>query len=402
MGIRILLLLFVSLIFTTNVSAEMPLKAAFIRDHNLWMKDGEKEILLIKGRNLHSPKWSKDGRFIAYLDGKENGETPYLYIYDTKQKESYQPYPGHQTYHFEWSPLSNQLAYTMDGLLNITKTKNGRPQGFENVSLGVSDFAWFPNGKEFIASTQSNMLPTGWEPVQLFKIPVDANLDKNKIKPFYTIQTSESGLFAIDANYFQWSSDGKWVSFLATPTASMSADSNTLCILSKKGTQFQVVGSMLENKEWIKWSPAKNQLAFINGEGRYVIENKRTTLLDIPSTKKGREFTPKGYVDLGLDWFSPDQLIVARAKEIKDWKEGPVPLVFPSLFLINIDSGEQKQITFPKKDELDGKPQVVGSYITCLRTTDWGTRGNIWVKDGIKGPEHLWLKNVDGPPVFYK
>ena len=231
MGIRILLLFFVSLIFATNVSAEVPLKGAFIRDHNLWMKDGEKEILLIKGRNIHSPKWSKDGRFIAYLDGEEDGETPYLYIYDTKQKESYQPYPGHQTYHFAWSPISNQLAYTMDGLLNVTKTKNGRPQGFENVSLGVSDFAWFPNGKEFIASTQSNLLPTGWEPVQLFKIPADANLDTKKTKPFYTIQTNESDLFAIDANYFQWSSDGKWVSFLATPTAGMSADRNTLCIL---------------------------------------------------------------------------------------------------------------------------------------------------------------------------
>lgn len=68
----------------------------------------------------------------------------------------------------------------------MTKTKNGRPEGFENVSLGVSDFEWFPNGKEFIVSSQSNLLPTGWEPVRLFKVPVDANIDSNKIKLFFT------------------------------------------------------------------------------------------------------------------------------------------------------------------------------------------------------------------------
>lgn len=401
MVIRVLFLLFLSFIFLTYSSPEVPLKAAFIRDHNLWMKNGEKEILLVKGRNIQSPKWSKDGRFIAYVDGEENGEAPYLYIYDTEQKVSYQPYPGHRTYDFAWSPTSNQLAYTINESLKVTKTENGRPKGFENVATGISSFAWFPNGKEIIASALSKLLPTGWGPVKLFKITVDPKVNGEKIKPFYTIQTNENDLFAIDANHFRWSFDGTWISFLATPTAAMSADSNILCILSTTGKNFQVLGNMLGIKEWTKWSPAKNQLAFINGEGRFWIENKRTALLNIPATDKGKEFTPKGYVDLGIDWFSKNELIVPRAKEIKGWNEGPVPLVFPSLFLINTDTGAQKQITFPREHELDGEPQVVGSHIAWLRTTDWGTRGDIWMKHGIEGSEHLWLKNVDGPPVFY-
>jgi len=258
----LLLLLFVSFNFSTGASAEVPLKAAFIRDHQLWMKEGNKEIQLTAGQYVSFPQWSKDGQFIAYLAGEEKGEKTYLYIYDLKKKESYQPYPTIETSIIKWSPTSNQLAYISRGVLNVTKTKNGRPQGFENVSLGVSDFEWFPNGKEFIVSSQSNLLHTGWEPARLFKVPVDANLDPNKIKLFYTIQTNTTDLFAIDAEAFKWSPDGSWVSFLLTPTASWSNDSNTLSVLSSGGEHFQVIGKMLGYENWIKWAPTKNQLAF--------------------------------------------------------------------------------------------------------------------------------------------
>lgn len=75
MAVRILLLiLFVSLHFSTGACAEVPLKAAFIRDHQLWMKEGDKEIQLTTGRVVSSPQWSKDGQFIAYLAGDEIGE----------------------------------------------------------------------------------------------------------------------------------------------------------------------------------------------------------------------------------------------------------------------------------------------------------------------------------------
>ena len=49
-------------------------------------------------------------------------------------------------------------------------------------------------------------------------------------------------------------------------------------------------------------------------------------------------------------------MIVARAKENKEWKEEPVPKMFTSLYTINIKTGEQKQITFPNKNELDEDP----------------------------------------------
>ncbi|MGG0239814.1 TolB family protein [Bacillus rhizoplanae] len=161
MGIRILLVILVFFSFSTIASAEAPLRAAFIRNHQLWIKERDKETPLTKDRHVCSPQWSNDGRFIAYLDGDEHATKTYLFIYDSKQKESYQPYETIETIetrNFQWSPISNQLAYNAGGVLNITKTKNGRPKGFENVSLGVSHFAWFPNGKELSVKHSSSSL----------------------------------------------------------------------------------------------------------------------------------------------------------------------------------------------------------------------------------------------------
>ena len=84
-------------------------------------------------------------------------------------------------------------------------------------------------------------------------------------------------------------------------------------------------------------------------------------------SKQQNQYTPEGYVDLDLEWYSQDKVIVARAKENKEWKEGPVPTMFTSLYAINIITGEQKQLSFPRKNELDVDPQVVGSKLTWLR-----------------------------------
>lgn len=404
MRIRILLLLIlICFHFSTIASAEVPLTAAFIRNHQLWLKKEDQEIQLTKGQYVYSPKWSYDGLFIAYIDGDKQGEKSNLFIYDTKERESYQPYITIETANFKWSPIKNQLAYTSGSVLNVTKIKNGRPQGFENVSLGVSDFEWFLNGQEFIVSSQSNLLPTGWGPVQLFRIPIDANLDADKMKPFYTIQTNTSDLFAITAEFFKWSFDGKWVSFLATPTASWSNDSNTLCVLSSQGEHFQAAGKMLGYEDWMKWAPSAHQLAFISGEGRFFVENKKTTIADISVANQQKQYTPAGYVDLDLDWFSSDKVIVARAKENKEWDEGPVPTMFTALYAIELKTEDQKQISFPKKNELDEDPQVVGSYLTWFRRTsnDYDYHGDVWVKNGINGHEHIWLKNIDSAPIFF-
>jgi len=221
------------------------------------------------------------------------------------------------------------------------------------------------------------------------------------MKHFHTIKTNTKDLFAISADDFKWSFDGKWVSFLATPTASWSNDSNTLCVISSKGDDFQAVGKMLWYKDWMKWAPSADQLAFISGEGRFFVENKKTTIADMPVINQQKQYTPKGYVDLDLAWFSPNEIIVARAIENKEWDEGPVPTMFTSLYVIDIKSEDQTQITFPHDGDLDIDPQIVGDYLTWFRKASGKNKGDVYMKDGLKGKERIFLKDVDEAPVFF-
>lgn len=88
-GIRILILLTLLCFHVSSIAnAEAPLTAVFIRDHQLWLKEGSQEIQLTKDRYVYSPKWSYDGRFIGYIDGDEKGEKSDLFIYDRKEKKA--------------------------------------------------------------------------------------------------------------------------------------------------------------------------------------------------------------------------------------------------------------------------------------------------------------------------
>jgi dipeptidyl aminopeptidase/acylaminoacyl peptidase len=186
MGIRIfLLLLFICFYLSTMVSAEAQIMATFIRDHQLWLKKGNQEIQLTKDQYVHSPKWSFDGRFIAYIDGDEQGEKSNLFIYDIKEKESYQPYVTVETANLKWSPIKNQLAYTNQGLLNITGT----------LKSGTGPH---PVGRKLDEEETINSFPFGnhsksLTPKETFSNP-DANLNGDKMKPFFTVQTNTADL----------------------------------------------------------------------------------------------------------------------------------------------------------------------------------------------------------------
>ncbi|SFA99626.1 MULTISPECIES: translocation protein TolB [unclassified Bacillus (in: firmicutes)] len=402
MPIKFLLFLMLLFHYSTVTKAEVALKAAFIRDHQLWIKEGNQEIQLTKDKSVYSPKWSYDGRFIAYIDGDEKGEKSNLWVYDTKRKENYEPYHSIQTSYFTWSPVANELAFTSGWVLNVTKTKDDRPYGFENVSLGVSGFEWYPNGREFIVSASSNRLPTGWEPIKLYRVPKDMNLNEKKAELLYSIRIDENNLFAVDVGNFKWSHDGKWISFLGTPTPSWAMDSNPLGVLSSDGKVFKDIGRMLGFSDWSKWAPQSNQLAYISGEGRFFVENKITKIAEIEASTKQVEYTPNGYVDLDLEWWSPSKVIVARSQENKVWKEGPVPTMFTSLYEIDLGSDIQKQITFPKENELDEDPQSVGSYLTWIRRQDAIQNGDVWIKHDKQKDVSVWIEDVDFSPALFK
>ena len=85
------------------------------------------------------------------------------------------------------------------------------------------------------------------------------------------------------------------------PTASLSADSNTISILSNHGTSFHKIDEMLNYEEWFQWAPTKNSLGYIQGFGRMSIENKKLKVMKMVKNTNF-PYTPKGYVDRDLTW----------------------------------------------------------------------------------------------------
>src|SRR5574341_912275 len=110
----ILFLLILSLCNPSHaiVSAESnhDLKAAFIKDDNLWIKLNNKEMKITNGKYVRFPKWSHDGDWSAYISGVKSqygslyeGE---LWIFNVKKNKKFKV-SSNVNNNFQWAPIKN-------------------------------------------------------------------------------------------------------------------------------------------------------------------------------------------------------------------------------------------------------------------------------------------------------
>ncbi|SEB92629.1 translocation protein TolB [Paenibacillus sp. GP183] len=371
------------------------LQAAFIRSDDLWFKTDDLEMQLTKNQKVSAPKWSSDGKFIAYSIGEQQHE---IWVYSLESNKHFRIYPDGENY--QWSPEKNQLAFKVGGVLNITKVSRDNVEAIKNVSLGVGNYSWLPDGSGFLVSSTSQLLPTGWTSVKLFLVPADANMNRNKIKHFYTLPPESPSFFAIGTSIFKWSNDTKWISFIANPTASWSADSNTLCVLSSDAKRFQKLDKTLHYQEWFQWAPGKDSLAYIEGEGRIAIQNKHLKVKDFPALKPP-SFTPKGFVDRDFTWVNDRFIIVSRSKE-SEWSNDPVKRPLPALYHVNIQNNEQRQITNPPKKSGDFGPYFLkqNKKLTWIRSD--GEHGDVWNSNPDGSDAKVLIKNINTGSAYYE
>ena len=343
-------MLVVFLCSTINSSAENnEFKIAFIRHHDLWIKVDGKEKQLTKGEYITGPKWSHDGEWLAYVKGKKQGS---LELYRLKDGKKVTPFHSEAS-NYQWSPTENIIAFIFTGTLNTFDVEK-KNADFENVSAGVGDYAWYPDGKNFLVSSEAHLLPTGWTGAQLYEVQKDAHMNPHKMKHLYALPNEHDDFLALVASGFQWSPDQKWISFLAVPTASWSADSNTLCLVRADGSRFEKVDQMLLNAQWFQWAPSKNILAYIEGSGRVALENKHLKVKELPALQQNI-FTPKGYVDWDFVWKNDRVIIVSRAKEA-GIETPPEKRPLPSLYEVDSTSNAQHQITKKTNKQGDYHP----------------------------------------------
>ncbi|MGM0884702.1 MAG: translocation protein TolB [Bacillota bacterium] len=367
------------------------LKAAFVRNGDLWMKAGDLEKKLSSGPFIRNPKWSFDGEWIAYTKGEEEQELWLLQI-QTGRSSLVSAEGGSN---FQWAPNRNMLAFQTPQLLQYIDVKQpDKPLG---SAKGLSNYSWLADGRGFFASSQSELLSDGWTPVVLYQIPLNALSDPSKYVTLHVLPKQSDDFFAIGTSIFKWSADGRWIAFLATPTASLSADSNTLCVLRSDGVVFRTLDQMANNDQWFEWAAEGTRLAYIGGVGREASVNKRLKVLDVTSGKSA-EYTPKGYVDQSFTWRGPQHIVVSRAVEAERGSD-PAKRKKPFLVDVELASGEQSRLTKPSGAFGAYNPVSVPPKLAWVRYN--GSIANVIVANSNGRHAVKWIEIID-PAAHYR
>lgn len=368
---------------------------AFIRQHDLWIKNGEQEQQITFNQKVEHPKWSSNGTFIAYIQNKE------LWVYNVLNSKHFRV-DGEGVYNYQWEPTKNSLAFQKNSSLYAVDIREEHLSQVKKIKGGVGNYSWIPGSKALITSNIAKPIPFGWDGVLLHKVYVSEDLTPRKVKKLAELpgEGRLKNFFAISTSEFKFSPSGNWISFLAIPTASWSMDSNTLCIISTDGKSLATIDKMILKPEWFQWAPEKNKLAYIEGEGRIALQDKELKVKELPAFTSG--ITPKGFVDWDFTWLNNEQIVISHAKEA-DWSNHPYDRPLPHLVKLDVTNNTQaKQVTSPSKNSGDFFPyfDAEGKKLYWIRT-DRNT-ASIW-RSHIDGSQsELFIENIDIAPVYYE
>ncbi|MCM3570235.1 hypothetical protein [Neobacillus mesonae] len=387
-------IIFISFLpFHQNVLADSPLKAAFIRNDDLWLKVGNNARQLTSGDYVRFPKWSMDGSWIAYLRTKKgDGYLGELWVYNIKLNKHFKVQSGVSN-NFQWSPENNEISFMIQNDLFVLAADPSKPFQIQAAANDIKNFSWLPNGDGVLISKKKNQELNS--DILLYKVFLGKYPQKPLIKPFYTVPAEENEIVA-STSQFKWSPNKKWISFLLVPTASISADSNTLCILSADGKTFRRITEMLNYDNWFHWSSVGSTLGFISGIGREATVNKYLRIIHVPSFKV-RPLTPKGYVERDFTWKGSGVLYSSRSPETNEGLLDQRPL--PYMYKINLSSGHQKQIGHHTLNVGDFVLQYLDNQLIWVRTdqkTAFVMTGHV-----ITGKEIDWIQNITLPIPYY-
>ena len=382
-------------------------KSSVCSRRHLWVKinDKEEKLTAKKASYDYPPQWSHDGNMLLYqktvpgnIDESQKTSNE-IWVYDLKTKKHKKIFYDGQNP--KWSPTENIVAFSDDGVLNISDLK-----GFYNIALGVDEYVWQPDGKGFIASSSASLRPDGWTNAVLYSISIEEGYKDitdltGHVKKLFAIPkevgTKNAKISAINAGSFTFSPNGKWLSFIIYPTASWSMDSDMLSVIRIDGTEFEVIDEVILDFE-PKWASRKNLLGYIAGGGRIVFgfKNKDLKVTELPAYYT-ESLTPENYAELGFTWVTDGSLIVSRVKE-SDWSNDPKERPKPSLYYVSLASQKQLEITTPPKDKGDYDPQFLSSVmkITWLRKSDIAElKGDLWIADPNGANAQIWIKDIE-------
>ncbi|MDC3418111.1 TolB family protein [Aquibacillus salsiterrae] len=378
-------------------------KAGFIRSGNVWIyMDGEETQITDSGKVFETLKWSHDGKWLLYQEQTtdvhhSSQEQNELWAYEVETGERKKVF--YDGYSPKWSPNKPIIAYQDKGILDISDLNQ-----FYNIASGVDSYSWLPDGSGFLLSSAGNLKPDGWSSATLYTKKLNDNYgDTNLfggVKELFTLPKEVGfdgkSILAVNASHFSYSPTNKWISFIVSPTASWSMDSNMLCVLSKDGKKFEVLDEVIFGVGEPKWAPSRDIIAYIAGGGRIVFgfKNKDLKLQEMPVSNT---YTPPNFMELDFDWISNNAIVTSRVEE-KEWSNDIRKQPLPALYAIEVKKSKQTQITHPPKGYGDYSPQYVKSIdklIWYRGTSLTDPEKKLWIAntDGSNAKE--WMKDVD-------
>lgn len=346
-------ILFITLVFsilfplTPFAANEQNVKAGFIRNGNLWtLINNEEKQITNSGKVFGNPKWSRDGKWLLYQSAapsefKDKEQQSEVWVYHIETRETKKIF--YDGYAPTWAPNKNVIAFNAEGILNISDFKR-----FYNIATGVHGYTWLPDGSGFLLSSAGTLQPDGWTSAILFTKKVRDNYKDivlfGGVDHFFTLPreigtNNNNKIIAVYTSNFNFSPSKKWISFIVSPTASWSMDSNMLCVISSDGKNFKVLDELIFGVGEPKWAPSSDTIAYIAGGGRIVLgfKDKDLKVQEIPVSAK---YTPPNYADLDFDWLSDKSIVTSRVMA-REWSNDFSKHPLPSLFSIDIKTNKQ-------------------------------------------------------------
>jgi len=367
-------------------------KLAFVSDGDIWVLDvdsGQERQLTTDGGN-REPRWSPDGRWLAFTKGeagaiwvmREDGSHASLVVDSARTGPS-------------WVPGGNRLTYaTGEGALGLVDVESGEQEALILSDSEISRFAWLPDGNALVVEL--------WERQELATPSLPSTLHQG----LWRVNTDGAGLLEL---YSAWdqpltevdlgllSPDGRWLTLWeGFVSASLRADGLPLRIMPVTGGQPQEIASAtLLRPGFVAWSPQGDRLAVVEGGGRQTWVNKQIMVMQ-PDGSDRRLLSDASRADLFPAWSPDGQRIAFTSGEGNQFENAdenyPQILGTRRIWLANADGSSKSQLTDdPAYSDQFPQWSADGDHILFVRQQ----AGAIEPGDEEPIPVEIWLMKAD-------
>lgn len=351
---------------------------AFTKDGLLYHLDGEKgeTRLLSESGQAISPKWSHDGRWVAYVRvNDQETKTGSLWVVkqDGTQAHQLQGLPGSVGGDdFAWSPADNILAVRIAGEGLWLALVDEEPQPLVELD-DYSWFAWSPDGQYIAYNVAAKSGEGEGNAAEGGDALVTVEVATGEI-------TSLASFPGQGIEVAKWWPDGQEILFWLNPafhSPSIRADGLQLCSLNLADGSVKELTWALAYNEWLSFAP-ENDLLLVNGIDRALYHEKQLAIANIQESSIHNIDNPSGHVSLDPAFSSDGSRIafVTAAADEKLFYEKPEEWQQSrTLWVMKADGSDARQLTSAGQGVFQPRWSKDGSHILYWRDN------SLWVID---------------------